>query len=317
MHIITVIITGKGGSGKSTLLKHLALCWADDNDAKVQQFQFVFHISLKDVASDVKVEKLIKDQHIGLRVNNVNLDEIKAVLNSDGAGKTLLLIDGYDQYEHGSNTTIGDILEKRNLRKCLVLLSSRETQQVKVLQRYLDDEVELQGIEKEKVKKYIIGSLGDKSKAEKLSKRVKEILNLTEDEEWVVNPTPLLINMICITAMSEGRKPTSKTEAVRDLVDKYLDRESIRSTGCKFSARLKQQTVNDLAKLSWERLCGLASEDNNFSLVSRALISSTDSFESYTTPSLHQNIDLMSVAKQTVFHNSSDQVTEYCYILTH
>ena len=214
---------------------------------------------------------MIIEQHLGLLVNDVKPDEIKAVLNSYSAGKTLLLIDGYDQYEHGSNASIDDVLEKRNLWKCLVLLSSRETQQVKVLRRYLDDEIKLQGIDKAKVYEYIDGPLGDKNKGGKLWRRVEEILNLTEDEEWVVNPTPLVINMICVSDMSEDGKRKSKTEAVRDLGDKYLDRESIRSTGRKSSTRLNKQTVNELAKLSWEGLNGLAGENNSFTLVISAL----------------------------------------------
>ena len=125
----------------------------------------------------------------------------------------------------------------------------------------------MQGIDEAKIQEYINGSLADKSKGTELLKRAKEILKLTQEEESIVSPTPLLVNMICISVMTEGPKPKSKTEALQDLVNKYLDRESIRATGRKTSTRLQQQTMNKLAKLSWEGLKGLAGENNNFPLV--------------------------------------------------
>ena len=125
----------------------------------------------------------------------------------------------------------------------------------------------MQGIDEINIQEYINGSLTDKNKGTELSKRVEEIMKLTQEEEWIVSPTPSLVNMICISVMTEGPKPKSKTEAVQDLVNKYLDRESIRATGRKTSTRLQQQTIDKLAKLSWEGLKGLAGENDNFPLV--------------------------------------------------
>ena len=190
------------------------MCWADGNDEKLKQYDFVFCISLKDASSDVAVEKLILEQHVSLRMNEVNPDEIKEVLKNNDGCKTLLLIDEYDQYQRCSNTSVDDAIEKRSLRNCQVLLSSRETQQVKNIRKYLDDEIELQGIDEANIEEYINGSLVEKSKGKKLLKRVEEILKLDREEEWIVNPTPLLVNMICISVMAEGPKPKSKTEAV-------------------------------------------------------------------------------------------------------
>ena len=224
-----------------------------------KQFDFVFYISLK--------EKMILEQHLGLRTHDVDPDEIKEVLKNNDGCKTLLLIDEYDQYQRCSNTSVDDVIEKRSLQNSQILLSSRETQQIKNIRKYLDDEIELQGIDEVNIQEYINGSLADKNKGTELSKRVEEIMKLTQEEEWIVSPTPSLVNMICISVMTEGPKPKSKTEAVQDLVNKYLDRESIRATGRKTSTRLQQQTIDKLAKLSWEGLKGLAGENYNFPLV--------------------------------------------------
>ena len=245
----------------------MALCWADDNDEKLKQYDFVFCISLKDATSDVQVEKIIIEQHAWLRRNDVNPDEIKEILKNNGSSKTLLLIDEYDQYQRCSNTSVDDVIERRSSQNSQILLSSRETQQVKNIRKYLDDEIELQGIDEAEIEEYINDSLADKNKGTELSKRVKEILQLTQKEESIVSPTPSLVNMICTSVMTEGPKPKSKTEAVQDLVNKFLDRESIRATGRKTSTRLQQQTINKLAKLSWEGLKGLAGENDNFPLV--------------------------------------------------
>ena len=250
----------------------MALCWADDNDEKLKQYDFVFYISLKDASPDVQVENMILEQHAWLRMNDVNPDEIKEILKNNDGSKTVLLIDDYDQYQRSSNTSVDDMIEKRSLHNCQVLLSSRETQQTKNIRKYLDDEIELQGIDELKIKEYINVSLGDKSKDEQLSKRVEEILKWTEEDEWIVSPTPLLVNMICTSVMTEGPRPKSKTEAVQDLVEKYLDREGIRSTGRKSSTRLNQQTLNKLAKFSWEGLNGIIGQNNHFTLVNMCII---------------------------------------------
>ena len=105
----------------------MALCWADDNDEKLKQFDFVFYISLKDASLDVQVEKMILEQHLGLRTHDVDPDEIKEVLKNNDGCKTLLLIDEYDQYQRCSNTSVDDVIEKRSLQNSQILLSSRET----------------------------------------------------------------------------------------------------------------------------------------------------------------------------------------------
>ena len=35
--------------GKSTTMKHLAISWADETSEELKKFDFVFHISLKQV----------------------------------------------------------------------------------------------------------------------------------------------------------------------------------------------------------------------------------------------------------------------------
>ena len=95
----------------------------------LKQFEYVFHIALKDVKNTDTLESIIVRQHKGLSGNGVQPSEIKHLLERDANRKILLLLDGYDEYRRGNNAHIDKVITKDLYRNCSIVLASRETEQ--------------------------------------------------------------------------------------------------------------------------------------------------------------------------------------------
>ena len=244
--------------GKSTAMKHVAITWANGND--LQKFQFVFHVSLKFVKDDIPLENIIVAQHKGLKAKKVGPSEIKTILESESErGKVLLLLDGHDEYRTGINTDIDSALQKENVWNCWIILTSRETEQLEKLKRYMNAEVEIHGFDEQNVKEYITKSLRSKEKADKLLQqaRRRELCRGNEDEGYYFGDSllriPILLNMICVLFLCNDTLPTTRTGIIKKIVDRCIDRETIRRKGERVLQTAKRALVK-LGKLAWEGL---------------------------------------------------------------
>ena len=146
--------------GKSTALKYLALTWADGTEEQLAKFKFIFHISLKHVQDDSSIESIIISQHKGLKANNVRCEEIKEILEGN-ASQVLLLIDGHDEYKTGRNSDIDKAIVRVALWNCWLILTSRETEQLRDIRENMDAEAEIKGFEGDNIRRYLTRSLGN------------------------------------------------------------------------------------------------------------------------------------------------------------
>ena len=121
---------------------------------ELKKFDFVFRISLKHIRTNKSLEKIIIEQHNGLEANKVTPAEIKCILEDEKI-KTLLLIDGHDEYKCGINTDIDKAIEKKRLWNCWVILTSRETEQIVPPKQYMDAEAEIKGFSKVNIAAFI------------------------------------------------------------------------------------------------------------------------------------------------------------------
>ena len=118
---------GSGGCGKSTAMKHVSLSWADNSAEDLKSIDFIFHVSLSKVENDDDIEKIIVQQHKGLKGNGVQPAEIKEILQNRRKMKVITILDGHDEYEPGTNSDIDHLIKKEYLRNCGIILASRET----------------------------------------------------------------------------------------------------------------------------------------------------------------------------------------------
>ena len=117
---------GSGGSGKSTAMKHLSLSWADNSIDNIKDIDFTFHVSLDMVQNDDDLENIIVQQHKGLKGNDVQPAEIKAILRNQAKKKIVIILDGHDEYQPGTNSDIDHLIKREYLRNCGIVLSSQK-----------------------------------------------------------------------------------------------------------------------------------------------------------------------------------------------
>ena len=243
--------------GKSTAMKQLAFSWAGGTAMELKKFQFVFHISLKHVKNNASISEIIVAQHPGLKANKVKPTEIQSILEEDENGKVLLLIDGHDEYRIGRNDDIDNAITKNSLWNCWLILTSRETEQVKELKEYMDAEVELWGFDDNNVEQYITKYFGSKQKADELLREAaaKGLCLFFKDTGYFFGHSffrvPFLLNMICVLFSSNSTLPETKLEVLKAIVDRCMNRESIRARGAKALARAKS-TLLKIGKLAWQ-----------------------------------------------------------------
>ena len=136
-------------------MKYLALTWAKGSDEDLKRLDFIFHISLKHVRDNSSIENIIILQHSGLSSNKVTAAEIKAILENGTKGKVLIILDGHDEYKRGRNKDIDEAIEKQKLWDCWMIVTSRESEQIKHVKEYMDAEAEIHGFDEDNIKKYL------------------------------------------------------------------------------------------------------------------------------------------------------------------
>ena len=218
--------------GKSTALKEVAISWSDKTAPNLaDKFKFIFPVALKHVKDSGSLEKIIIAQNSGLKANKVQPAEIKSILEGDN--KVLLLIDGHDEYKTGQNTDIDEAIKKESLWNCWMILTSRETEQIKDVKQYMDAEAEIQGFDAENVKAYITRSLGSEEKTAELLKQAENIglihCYLFDFKDYGILTIPIILSMICVLFKCNQTLPSTITGIIQAIVDRCIDREAIRS----------------------------------------------------------------------------------------
>ena len=149
-------------------MKHLSLTWANNSAEDLTAIDFIFHVSLSKVENDNDLENIIVQQHKGLKGNGVQPAEIKAILQNRGKMKVVIILDGHDEYQPGTNSDIDYFIKKEYLRNCGIVLSSRETDRLPEIREYMDTEVEITGFDEDGVKEYATRYLESEQKCHQL-----------------------------------------------------------------------------------------------------------------------------------------------------
>ena len=250
------LFLAEGGMGKSTAMKHLAINWADGTANELKKFNFVFHISLKPVRTNKSLERIIIEQHDGLEANKVTPAEIKWILE-DKEIKTLLLIDGHDEYKCGINTDIDKAIERKSLWNCWVIVTSRDTTQIQRLKKCMDAEVEIKGFDAGNIERYTEKLLG-KEKAKMFLEQATS-RNIYNPFTWSQLPQkyllsiPILLHMLCTLFHYNKSLPETTTGIIQEIVNRCIHRESIRAKEKK-ALQNATSTLMKLGKLAWQGL---------------------------------------------------------------
>ena len=228
----------------------LAMDWAEDKaPPELQQFDFVFLITLRDVDSDIPIEQLVIKQHKRIKARRVSAEKIKSILEGTEKCKVLLLIDGYDEYKKGTNTEIDDAISD-TIGDCFIIITSRPGDYMsKDDQDQMDGEVQIVGLSEGSIKECASKYLQNEDRASDLLEQTKE----AEINELLRIPIVLL--MVCILYHEHQSLPSSKTDIVWKVIVMCIDRSTMKHLGKKSSEIADLDKMLDtLGQLSWESL---------------------------------------------------------------
>ena len=275
---LIITIAGQGGIGKTTATKYMALNWAEGSSTELEKFDFVFHITLKDVTPNKTMAEIIIEQHGFLSANDVGPEEIKTITKGHTNQKILFIIDGYDEYQPGSCPELDNALKKYFLRNCWIVLTSRETKEFLRISEFLDAEAEITGFDAERVVEYMTKYVGSAEKCDELIGIARDsgIIsnheeNLSESssepmyypssfkqdprkqEDYGILCIPFILNMVCVLFLRNISLPKTKTGIISAIVERCPGWEEIRKTGEK-GLKNVEKTIQKLGKFILERL---------------------------------------------------------------
>ena len=123
----------------------------------------------------------------------------------------------------------------------------------------MDAEVEICGFDNKNVVQYITKYFGSKEKAHGLLKEAvaKSLCEFGEGRGYFFEDcflrVPFLLNRICVLFSCNSTLSETKLEVMKALVDRCINRESIRAKGEKAIA-LAKSTLFKIGKLAWQGL---------------------------------------------------------------
>ena len=122
--------------GRQTTMKMLALEWAENREeypeeclaaeslrTKIQRFDFVFRVLMREIENNISLESLIIEQHAELKENHVREEHIRSILQGPDSSRVLLILDGYDEYCKGTNTDIDAAIHGEDKKYSLMVTS--------------------------------------------------------------------------------------------------------------------------------------------------------------------------------------------------
>ena len=197
----------------------LALDWIDKDEgsaSKLSQFDLVFLVELRYVNDNSSLEKIIIKQH-GLKWKKVTESQIRSILEEQSV---LLILDGYDEYQKGTNTDIDAAIED-TVGDCFLILTSRDGDYIskETLDKF-DGEIEISGFGSSTIFQCAAKYLESEEIANKLIQeasifRVKDLLQI-----------PIILVRVCVLYFKDQKLPRSHTAVVGKIMEMCLDRSA-------------------------------------------------------------------------------------------
>ena len=223
------------------------------------------------------LENVIVQQHKGLKANTVNPRDVRVILEDKNI-PVILIFDGHDEYVVGSNKDIDEVIEKDRLWPCCLLLTSRESKQLKRLKQYFDVEIKICGFNEGSIDYYLTKTLNAKFANEFLdlaerNRIIKTLpgkvdttdsLDSNDNFETKVHlnygmlKIPLFLKMLCSLFNMHEELPKTKTRTVDVIVKLILERERNRAKKRKRHEdeikTIEEEKLVKLGKLAWNGL---------------------------------------------------------------
>ena len=232
---------------KTASMAMMALDWVKGK-VELKKFDFVFLIRLRYADKESSLAELIISQHNRLEVRKIQTAKIKAVIEGDTKHKTLLMLDGYDEYKPGTNKDIDDAIEK-TVGSSVLILTSRPGYLSKTIRSTMRNIATIKGFSKENIMKSSELLLGSKEQAEAMIYQARKagIYDLLH--------VPIILLFSCLVFQEHNSLPKTRTEIYQEIFRLLIDRSAEKDESVK---DLNKDSLDDLLDIlgeaSWEAL---------------------------------------------------------------
>ena len=216
-----ILVYGRPGIGKTVFTQKTTYDWSQKRKEKLTAFDLVLQVKLRDVCHLQDIPAILRASELLASDGKVCVKDLyKFVL--DNQEKVLLILDGYDEYSAGEQSPVRDIWERKQLRDCCVILTTRQIKADK-MRNSSDVQFEINGFDsKKQVKEFALKFLKDEHDFKEFYRYV-----LKKDLEEVVK-IPLLLLMLCLvwTRKNSTGLPTSRADIYTQFIQTLLNHMS-------------------------------------------------------------------------------------------
>ena len=211
-----ILIEGAPGIGKTILSKEIAFQWANNN--LLSEKLLLFLIFLRDpFIQSITCLKDFVSYALCSSPQNKNVELITEYLENTSGKYTTIVFDGYDEIseELRSNSFIGNIISRKCLKLCGLVITSRPTASA-VLHSICDCRVEILGFTKEDRTKYICQSL------ENNPIQIKQLKTYLETNSFIDSLCYIPLNMTILICLFKENTNSILPRNQTDMNDQFV-----------------------------------------------------------------------------------------------
>ena len=213
-----VLVYGRPGIGKTVFAQKTTFDWSKQKKELLRKFELVLLIKLRDVCDLQDIRAVLRASKLLARDGMISVDSLYDYILQNQE-KVLLILDGYDEYSADKISPIRDIWERKQLRDCCVVMTTRRLK-VDELRRPSDVQFEIKGFDSwSQVWKFARKLLKDDWDVKEFIEYLKE-QNLKELAE-----IPLILLMLCLLWKERDRRgqPNSRADIYTQFIQTLLD----------------------------------------------------------------------------------------------